>query len=809
MEKYEKIKDITLSSLFKNKDISKIIEEALSSSIGSTKRAKARAIIRVLKKTKLLPTLSKNKQLAIKKLEKPKEKKSEVVKRNRVFFPAVSVGKKKGADGKGGPGGVTGVEDFMGQPTAFQSHVSAAGNLVKDAPSGFQSHLQKYVYPKAYSIADTILNTAKLGASTALAVGEYAARAPYDYFTKPAGEGIKLKDTFGARVISDVNQFYPSRTPAKASPTAKPVPTLSSVSSPDTASPAAAPGGSSGTPGSVIFYDGKTYKYINKDGSIHEGPVNDGYEDKTSPTGASANGATGESGSNFWPFSISESTSESGATDGATATGEGATDGTATGNPAYPAGMGRVETLMRQGSEANLGPTMTSMRIMADKEAMKELFPGVPEDELPIGASLTAQMADLKDALKKEYQIDSLLDQSLKMKGLGANFIKDTQSYVRGRDEFLNKVDGMINSAEEGMLKADLANPEVAANYQKYLGYLNTLKGRQNQRYIDYVNTAIDEYNNDANRLNTLYQTNVQAFTDAFTTQGALTTETYNTLKTSLEEMYNSLPGEMIALQKEHLQAETDRTNAQTVLDVVSTSQKNNRINFIKDLPQYFNIVSTDGKGEVLSGDIGQMVNLANQQEGLSGEGVIFALSKKMADNIALSSSGNPDDKSRVGSDPVKLFNDYYSMISNYASSGEYGARENAQQLGSSLISNMEPVLRNQLKYKMDSIRKAVSSLVGEGLLKKPVVESTAKKWKEENSDLSPEILDYLFKYYSTNSSAGDKPSAAFTTVPDPETGEATNKGKISNVSDEELLDLIVPGITEFWKSDLLTRISE
>ena len=45
---------------------------------------------------------------------------------------------------------------------------------------------------------------------------------------------------------------------------------------------------------------------------------------------------------------------------------------------------------------AGIGPQIFAYQMMADKEALKKMFPGVPEESLPDGASLTRQLIDLK-----------------------------------------------------------------------------------------------------------------------------------------------------------------------------------------------------------------------------------------------------------------------------------------------------------------------------------------------------------------------------------------------------------------------------
>ena len=68
-------------------------------------------------------------------------------------------------------------------------------------------------------------------------------------------------------------------------------------------------------------------------------------------------------------------------------------------------GIGETEYLSdeeKKMMEEYGGPKTFALSIMSDKEKLKALFPGVPEENLPVGASLSSQMQDLETSLRSE-----------------------------------------------------------------------------------------------------------------------------------------------------------------------------------------------------------------------------------------------------------------------------------------------------------------------------------------------------------------------------------------------------------------------
>ena len=210
-------------------------------------------------------------------------------------------------------------------------------------------------------------------------------------------------------------------------------------------------------------------------------------------------------------------------------------------NPAENPTPGSFSTLQKLGSDAlaaNTGPSSFAYGAMNDINALRELMPGVPDDQLPVGASLTGQIVDIKDALKKEYDIEGLTNRLNQKISQGSTLESDLNDFIRGKDEYLNQVDGMLTTARKSAL--DMSGGPDAGVMANYVDYLTTLKGRQNKRYIEFYNGAISQYNGELTALQSQLQTQTGAYEEELKDRSSIKQDDYNRIFSSLTEMYNA-----------------------------------------------------------------------------------------------------------------------------------------------------------------------------------------------------------------------------------------------------------------------------
>jgi len=222
---------------------------------------------------------------------------------------------------------------------------------------------------------------------------------------------------------------------------------------------------------------------------------------------------------------------------------------------------------------AGVGPSTFAWQVMGDTDSLKKILPGVPEDALPVGASLTGQIKDIEDALREEYKLEQLSSNLSSLQNRGITIEDDLKGYMTTRDKYIEKLDGMIDSAKTSVVNMDMANPYVAQRMGNYMNYLYLMKGRQQKRYTDMLNSSIDYHNQELSVAKSAYDNAYSRFTNELKTKTEVTKEDYNRLKTMLEEMYENVSGrEDTELKKQKLREEVLQASYQTVVDAAEAS---------------------------------------------------------------------------------------------------------------------------------------------------------------------------------------------------------------------------------------------
>lgn len=194
-----------------------------------------------------------------------------------------------------------------------------------------------------------------------------------------------------------------------------------------------------------------------------------------------------------------------------------------------------------EAQKAGIGAKTFTYNIMADKEKFKTMFPNVPEESLPIGASLVGQINALEASLKKQYKVDELANNLTKLSNRGLTITDDLKGYMTARDEYISTLDKMITDAQDRSLKTDMSNPTNREMNSNYMNYLYIMKGRQQKRYTDFLNSAINYHNQELSRAETSYNTAYNNFNSTLKSKSALVQEDYNRLSDMLGEMYDNV----------------------------------------------------------------------------------------------------------------------------------------------------------------------------------------------------------------------------------------------------------------------------
>ena len=154
---------------------------------------------------------------------------------------------------------------------------------------------------------------------------------------------------------------------------------------------------------------------------------------------------------------------------------------------------------------------------------------------------LSSQLIDLRNAKYDEFRIDEQRNKIFDKQSRGLTIEEDLKGYVRGKDEYLGQIEQLLIDTKKSVSEMDTSNPYVAQRMDNYVNYLTILKGRQNQRYIDFLDMSIKDYRADIDQSINMYNRDLETVNKLITDESALTTEAHTNIKNMLTEMYDNI----------------------------------------------------------------------------------------------------------------------------------------------------------------------------------------------------------------------------------------------------------------------------
>lgn len=289
---------------------------------------------------------------------------------------------------------------------------------------------------------------------------------------------------------------------------------------------------------------------------------------------------------------------EFGSNGGGTGDGSGSTDGSGSGDggPSQYTGLAATTAdAVGQNQGAGMFAYTQLLRSLPGMES-------VPDDKLPYGAALSGQFDALKDSLKKEYDLDRLLESKNAVISRGVTLEGDLVDYVQKRDEFLNQTNDMIEGYKNRMSTMDMSDPINAGQAQSYLDYLYTLRGRQNKRYIDYLDRSVDEYNKQLTAVSGNYDSALQLYRDDLTAKSNLTLQEYQMYFNSLSGMYQEIADAPRKAQElTNLQFTGDKLRAEAAKDIIAAGATGvDWITQKSKYQEYLTVKDADGNDQVV-----------------------------------------------------------------------------------------------------------------------------------------------------------------------------------------------------------------
>lgn len=185
------------------------------------------------------------------------------------------------------------------------------------------------------------------------------------------------------------------------------------------------------------------------------------------------------------------------------------------------------------------GETFALQMLMGDSTKLGNLLGMSPEAaaKLP-GGLLSQQLIDLRDSISDEKRIKEQENRILNLQNRGLTIELDLTNYITGKDEYLEKIDGLIGQYKKKLVNMDTSNPYVAKRMENYGNYLTILRGRQEKRYIDFLDQSINYHNAELAQATNMYELSLKDANEAIADLSAVRTEEYGNIKSMLKDLY-------------------------------------------------------------------------------------------------------------------------------------------------------------------------------------------------------------------------------------------------------------------------------
>lgn len=192
----------------------------------------------------------------------------------------------------------------------------------------------------------------------------------------------------------------------------------------------------------------------------------------------------------------------------------------------------------------NMGATMFAVDAMnRGGDYLKSLpgFENLPSSMLNGGGTLSGRLQTIDNALRKSYSLDEMLNSYTDLVRNGIGLEGRLTDYVRGRDEFLNETEDMITDLKKRTMKMDMSDPRTQASVGQHMNYLYEMRGRQNKRYVEFLDMSVKEADNRVTAAEQLYQTQYDNYAREFEYKSNITKEEYQMMYTGLTELYTNV----------------------------------------------------------------------------------------------------------------------------------------------------------------------------------------------------------------------------------------------------------------------------
>jgi hypothetical protein len=407
-------------------------------------------------------------------------------------------------------------------------------------------------------------------------------------------------------------------------------------------------------------------------------------------------------------------------------------------------------------NNTNTGTPSVNYKSDAAKAIKEGTGPGLfamTEANAKFGGSLDQYINNLDEKLQKDFNLEPLEVQLSNLKAESENFIPTLTAYMAGKNKYGDAIDELIEREEKKLPDTNMADPFTANQYQNYMTYLYTLKSRQDGRYANYLSSAVSDYNADVTKLQSNYDNVYKRYTDALTRQGTIAQNEYNTLYTTMADLYTNLENAPIKAQNAKiLQQQIDANNVSLLQSAVGSGTLyedyyKDKDMLIKDIgDKDGNLVPSQLDNEGLYGVFSKVIQSSGDPK--RANAAAAAINSTMAKALA------------VSTDPIKDVNTYKKLIKDLSS--YEGGDGFASMITPTLNQNSYPLVSDYVLKNLSTIKNAATQLVeGKssffGKNTAPGLKDEAG-WKKNFSSIDSSVLDDLYNHAQMY--ASDNPSS-------------------------------------------------
>ena len=426
---------------------------------------------------------------------------------------------------------------------------------------------------------------------------------------------------------------------------------------------------------------------------------------------------------------------------------------------------------------------------MADTEQKKALFPYASPEVLN-AATLSGAVDQLANKLKESTGLNDLVRQKTNLVNAGNYLMADLDDYIRGKDTYVKEVDTMIDDVKNKLLTGGIStDPQTLKGTDDYLNLLYLLKGQQNKRYMDLVNSASEKYNADMASLDNTITMASAEFQERLASGVPILQEEYNQMLSTISSFLSSYQS---GIDASGWPTATMFAAGNAASGAVEGSKATDITGIFADLAPFFMVPVPGKANEMIFHPVGlpakiqSAITYGNHQPKL-----VFLFLMKQIESAGY--SGN-----------LAMIEQIKDALVELSGQKEMDANGNVWTYGDKIFGAPGKIDELNMALK-NTIRKPISSYIRSEIEKiRPMIADLVKlnnadeiaAWKADNSipgDASRSvILNALAAAYQLSLQRNpDKPNITF----------VGNK-KVRKLTDEELINIITGAISESWVSE-------